>query len=111
MTEVIYIPNELKMIINGHACYAQSGKDIVCAGISTLIFTLTAQLKRMGFEHYTDIDEREGFAMVQARAENPERQKDCMIIFSTVYAGLELLSEHYPEHVKIVREEIKCPCM
>ena len=110
MTEVEYIPLELKLTINGHACYAQAGKDIVCAGISTLLFTLTHQLKRMGFDFHANIDEREGFAMVQARTET-KRQHDCMLIFSTVNAGLELLSEHYPEHIKIVKEEMKWPCM
>ena len=43
MTTVTIEPNRLSVV--GHAGYGKVGYDIVCAGISTLVFTLEQSLK------------------------------------------------------------------
>lgn len=47
MTVITLEPNRLSVV--GHAGYGKVGNDIVCAGISTLTFTLKESL-----EHYTN---------------------------------------------------------
>ena len=97
MTTITYKPYTLE--IQGHAGYAAHGQDIVCAGISTLFFTLIEVLARD-----ESLKERPRVRMGDGGAEvtvtpDPEHREKIDTVFETVVTGLRLLAEKYPDHV------------
>jgi uncharacterized protein YsxB (DUF464 family) len=104
MTEIMFDPSKLSLEVNGHAGYAEPGKDIVCAGISALVLALPAQFDHMGIKYKLDMDEQKGLLKVNARPSSQMRYI-CYTVFNTIYAGLVALAQHYPEYVKIKKEE------
>jgi uncharacterized protein YsxB (DUF464 family) len=104
MTEIRYNPVELRIKTNGHAAHAPVGQDIVCAGVSALLFAAYAELRNRGFKFFADADEAKGYMLIEAYPSAEERHT-CHVIFETVVAGLENIARHYPNNVKIVKEE------
>ena len=88
--------------ISGHALFAESGKDIICAAVSSAAY--------MAANTVTEIiradakAQAEGGAMVLTLNE-PNTQAE------TVLRGLELhlteLSKQYPQHIKIIYGGVK----
>ena len=106
MTTITYKPYCLE--IQGHAGYAIAGQDIVCAGISTLFFTLIEVLARDA-----DLKERPHVRMGDGEAEvtvtpDPKHRDKTDAVFETVVTGLRMMAEKYPEHVvfKMNPEEV-----
>lgn len=98
MIEIKYNANELELSINGHAGYAEEGKDIVCSAVSCLFYTLAETLTN-------SIDYLNGYSI---NTENghikaiPKPQYKAVIqrTFYTVCTGLSMIAEEYPENVK-----------
>lgn len=85
--------------VSGHAGYAESGKDIVCAGIS-----ITAQALAVALSQADDVlcDVRMEDArmfMVCRHSNRVKRYVDGM--FDMARTAFELLAETYPEYVKL----------
>lgn len=74
--------------IQGHACYAPAGEDIVCAAASVLAFTL--------------LDICEG-ATVTAEDGHICIEGGDVSAIRFARRGYELLAEQYPEHVEVSR--------
>ncbi len=89
-----------ELTIAGHAGYAPAGQDIVCAGVSALTGALLMTLKERedagdgGLEFRYDREEM----TVRWRAERDEEA--IRTAFDTVWAGIELLAEEYPDYVR-----------
>lgn len=91
----------------GHSGFDRAGKDIVCAAISTLIFTaviMTEKMHSAGQLRQSSADIREGYVKITACAIEGKREK-LQGIFESVTAGLQLLEESFPENIKIKIEE------
>lgn len=101
MTEIEYNKIELSLTVRGHANYAESGKDIVCAGISAVFFCVPAILREKNFKYFADAEK--GFSTVKAYPTAEERHS-CAMIFETAFAGLKELAKHYPQYVTIKNE-------
>lgn len=90
--------------IRGHANYAPSGRDIICAAVSTLGYTFAAVVRRMDADgELIDrplIRESEGELWIQVRARETYRAALAQS-FDTVRTGLALLAEHYPAYVHL----------
>ena len=85
-----------EIIIEGHANHSEYGKDIVCAAISTLAYTLVGALKNAGQGvEYTD---KPGYFTVNF----PVSDKS-YVIFDTIMIGLMQIEKSYPKNVKILR--------
>jgi len=83
------------LTVDGHAGYAEPGKDIVCASASMLFFTLLRELQRRDIEVTAKTDEvREITATV-----NPAFSFDADIVYETICTGFMTLAEEYPDHV------------
>ncbi len=91
--------------LEGHAGYAEEGRDIVCAGISTLYYTL---LNRM-----IDVQEQTLSANVSYNGV-PEMEKsyieieyedyikpEIRIIWDTMMLGFRMMAEQYSRWVKM----------
>lgn len=106
MINIEIIKSSHKIKITGHAYYAEKGKDIVCAAVSMLMYTLAESIKRNEFmllckpRIKVQEDEESINAYVQCI---PKRQYEANIetIYQTILNGLELLAEGYPENVQI----------
>lgn len=104
MTNIKYNPIDLSLTLKGHSGYAESGKDIVCAGISSLFFALHRSLHERGFMSFADLNNPEGYAQIRAYPSAEERHT-CVVMFETVVTGFELLAQNYPDYVNIAKEE------
>ncbi len=90
MIEITYSRDSLK--IKGHAGYAPTGEDLVCAAVTILWRTLVASLNRCEYQ---------------------EAAGDCYMIcggladteaFRIILNGFRLISEHYPEHCRLTKK-------
>lgn len=88
MTTVTYeiTKDGFRIECEGHSNYAETGKDIVCAGISTLIQTLIVHTDC--FAHILD-----GYAYLEG--DSPEYAE-------FVLTGLQLIEGEYGENLKVV---------
>lgn len=82
---------QLVVEARGHANYRGEGRDIVCASISMLLYTLAA-----GLEGAKDLRLESGDARVSA-TESPDNLR----AFELIAKGFEMLSRQYPENVKL----------
>lgn len=94
MTTVTLEPNRLSVV--GHAGYGKVGYDIVCAGISTLTFTLKESL-----ELYTSdcVD----FSITDGKVTaswNKISKKGALLINSFITGAL-MLANDYPDNIKV----------
>lgn len=101
MINVVYKPQELTVFVTGHAGAAEKGKDIVCAAVSMLVYTL-ANAVELHSELYKDscIDLAEGAAKIQCV---PHRGKKdaAMAVFDAICQGFYLAESAYPENVRV----------
>lgn len=91
------------IFLNGHSGYAEAGSDIVCAGASTLVYTLANSLERicgLDTEYSTRIAEDIGDGNVSAEIVIPEgRMRDkaaedrAQVIMETIILGFISLAE------------------
>lgn len=83
------------LIVYGHAGYAAAGNDDVCAGISTLTFTLMNYIGQYD-QIWKDITEIPP-AIDMWVASTPEIDE----IMNFVITGYRLIEEQYPEYIKV----------
>lgn len=94
MTTVTIEPKRLSVV--GHAGYGKVGYDIVCAGISTLVFTLKESI-----ELYTNdcVD----FSITDGKVTaswNKISKKGALLINSFITGAL-MLANDYPDNIKV----------
>ena len=104
MIEITYYSRFNTVIIKGHAGFAEEGKDIICAGVSALAWTVAEAAKRLV---------REGKAleprviMASGRAEisvdaRPDYEGEIKEIFSYICGGFKRMAERSPEYVSYI---------
>ena len=87
-----YYDESFSVRIEGHAGYAEFGKDIVCAGISALTGALAERVGKLCYRH--EIDLQSGHAYITGSSEAYEA-------YSTVVGGYKLIESTYPEYVHV----------
>jgi len=92
--------NEAKwMTVSGHAGYAESGKDIVCAGVSITAQGLAAALSQTDGV-MCDVQKEDGRMFVVCKPV-PQVRRYVDGMFDMARTAFELLAEEYPQHVKV----------
>lgn len=81
--------------VNGHAGYAEKGQDIVCAGVSAIVYALIGWLEN-NIESYVSIDERNGEVVIAC-----EGDEQVEAVFYMAAIGIENIANTYPDHVEI----------
>lgn len=103
MIEVRYNIKECWLEVKGHAGCAPEGHDIVCAGASTLAFTLAESL--IGMRQYmnccTEYMFKKGDAYIRYYPIETERHFPD-IVFTSILKGFEILAKNYPNNIKIL---------
>lgn len=104
MTRITYDPKRMTIKAEGHAGYAEYGKDIVCAGVSALMQSLHPSLLERGIRHTMHMVMEPNHIEVKAEPEC-EQQYPCLVVFETVLAGLKEIARAYPNYVSIKVEK------
>lgn len=106
MIEIQYDREAFSLRARGHSGSAESGKDLVCAGVTVLVLTLRENLLALEKEGllkneaaYAQLGKAD-FRCVPA----PEAEAQVDSLFETVMMGLRLLERLFGEFVRI-REE------
>ena len=85
-----------RLSVAGHSDYGAKGKDIVCAGVSAITYTLVRSLDSLCADNVR-ISEGDGIAILEY--ENlSERAK---LLIDSFFIGISGLVEAYPEHVRL----------
>lgn len=95
MTTATFDLEQLSADIRGHSGYGTP--DIVCAGCSTLAFTLLQSCFAAG----GDIDWRTDNGSFFMRISKTDDRERILAIFDTVIQGFKLLETEYPDNVKV----------
>lgn len=98
--------SKIQLSCKGHANYSEPGTDIVCAGISTLIFSWAGACDKLANAGAVEI-ERMKVEPGDADIEITVQDARTYDVFSVIEIGLGLLAENYPECLKIVWGENK----
>ena len=94
MISVIRSSGEIK--IKGHAGYDKPGKDIVCAGVSTLVQTLIQSIEELTSDkiQYSmspgTVDIKFGNLSERAQA-----------LTGSFFVGIRMIADEYPENVQL----------
>jgi len=100
---------QMTLEFEGHACFAEAGRDIVCAGISILTQSLVNAL--------ADLETQYGMARSEQTNDQEKailkiRSRVCWANVSVIRAyfevavtGLRMLAKEYPEYITL--EEVK----
>lgn len=84
--------------LKGHANYAERGKDIVCAGISTLVQSLIQSIEELTTDtiQYSmspgTVDIKHGNLSEQAQ-----------LLMDSFFVGVNLIADEYPENVRVTK--------
>ncbi len=76
--------------VTGHAHFAEHGKDIVCAGVSTLFITITNQLL---CKSYVKLHDKRVSIL------NPNEIDNALV--EALLCGMYDIQQNYPEHVSV----------
>lgn len=104
MTKILYREyyDKTLIIIEGHSGFSSRGKDIVCAGISTLVFTLVNCVRDEEADGRLKIIReiiRDGYVCLEFESFDFAKQRISGITDACI-TGLLMLQEQYPKHVE-----------
>ena len=83
MIKAVYDSDALTLTLSGHAGYAPKGQDIVCAGVSALVYTLINGCRC-------------------ELAGETVRVKDDRRVYDAVLTGLKMISKKFPKNLRVV---------
>ena len=90
--------------VSGHAGYARSGRDIVCAAASVLITTCANSLESVA--NVTPVlDMQEEPAVIDVslpRGLSAQRDHDARIVLQTTLQGFTDIAAQYPRYLQII---------
>lgn len=93
------------MEVDGHAGYAEKGKDIVCASASILTQTLIATIESCNeskaFSSKPKLKVEDGHAVIRCRPKD-YWMESVNNMLATIEVGFKLLAQEYPQCVEIL---------
>ena len=90
--------------VSGHAGYAASGSDIVCAAASVLITTCANALQSVA-NITPDLEVTEKPALIAVdlpKGLSPTQDHDARIILNTILQGFSDVAAQYPRYLQII---------
>lgn len=85
------------LTVLGHAGYAEYGRDIVCAGVSSLVQALIGWIEENYYKaNCISVAPKEGEVIISC-----EGGEDVAAVFYMTYIGLAQIADCYPDHVQI----------
>lgn len=86
-----------RITINGHAGYAESGKDIVCAGVTALTENLIDSIESLTKD---EIQYEISPGRVDIHYKN--LSEDGKLLVDSFFLGISGIVQDFPEYVKII---------
>lgn len=88
--------------VEGHARYAEPGKDIVCASVSVLSQSVLMQLQKVAIVQYKIEDEfyGSGDGLLAVKILSTDT-KEVQTLINLLATGISEIAEQYPDHVKL----------
>ena len=105
MINITYRPDKKEVKIKGHANYDEKGKDIICAGVSVLFFTLANALLKAPdkwFKKQPEMaDSKASETGVSYIKCTPAKGYEVYVTlaYETVLTGMELMATTYPDYI------------
>ncbi len=99
MVRATYTVNENihTLSVSGHANYAEYGKDIVCAGVSSLVQALIGWIEENSWKaECLTVDPKAGEVVISC-----EGGDEVAAVFYMASIGLAQIADSYPDHVQI----------
>lgn len=103
MITITYDRLELKVNIEGHANHDEMGKDIVCAGVSSLTYTLAMYAEKLNdngklyFEPTIRLGAGDTEIGVVVRG---DYEHEARSVFDALCEGYNLIAKTYPDNVR-----------
>ena len=82
--------------LEGHAGYAQAGKDIVCAGVTALVQTLIASLEELTADQI-EYSISPGKADIRYR----NLSEAGRLLVGSFFVGLKEIEREFPEYIRL----------
>ena len=89
---------------SNHTGYAGFGKDIVCAGVSSITQTAVLGIKELTNQNHTfNVNEKVGYLKLELIDidKNSADFNNAQLILKTMYLGIMNLQEQYPKYIKL----------
>jgi len=108
MTNVIFKqhPDEgaIEMRVQGHVGFDVAGRDLVCAGASTLALTVAQCIEAMTekMQKAPNIIVKSGTVRVVAKP-RPEFYGETLHVFAVGQVGFQILADAFPENITLIR--------
>lgn len=103
MIDIVYDRGKHKLTVKGHAKSAPKGEDLVCAGVSALVYTLAANVTHLCEDkshcRRPVIKLNDGDATIACSPVHGMKALTTLT-FNTVCVGFELLAAEYPDFVR-----------
>lgn len=87
-----------QIVVEGHAGFAPTGQDIVCAGISALTQTLIKALNVLA-PRESAFHIEPGKVVIQFQMHSEKSR----LLVSSFFVGVEMIAQEYPENVTLTR--------
>ncbi|WP_069987168.1 ribosomal-processing cysteine protease Prp [Massilioclostridium coli] len=94
---IVVEKSERSVSITGHAGYAEQGKDIVCAGVSTLVQTLIKSIETLTRDKI-EYSLSAGKSVIKYR----NLSESSKLLIDSFFVGIQMIAEEYPCYVKII---------
>lgn len=104
MTRIWCYPERHRVDVEGHAGYAPHGQDIVCAGVSTLFYTLVRALREVGAEGFHVRESGDGQVISVECAPIQANSVAIDAIFMAIMQGFQMVADSFPEYVIFTKE-------
>ena len=91
--------NKLSLRLEGHAGYAEIGKDIVCASASILAYTLASIVDSFDIESTINLES--GDTTIECKCEDAEIYGKVADAYHYIEMGYALLAHNYPQYVRL----------
>ncbi|MBR0463094.1 MAG: ribosomal-processing cysteine protease Prp [Clostridia bacterium] len=91
----------------GHAGYAESGSDIVCAGVSALLTACANAIEALvGAAPEIRTNEEIGYLkLTLPRGITPRQSEDASLLLKAARLGLEDINRQYPDNVRVITKD------
>lgn len=84
--------------MSGHANYAEHGKDIVCAGVSTLVQTLIQSIEELTADKIQYVMSP-GSVDLKFR----DLSEHAQLLVDSFFVGIEMIASEYPNNIKLTK--------
>ncbi len=94
--------NIVEICVSGHANYDEIGKDLVCAGVSCIMYGISNTLETLCKDKYSTVVRNDGYFKITTNCNEVITQT----IFNTAIIQLETMHNSYAQYIKVRKMEV-----